>query len=349
MRKTKRMNTGWIVTILTLLVMLTVTACGKSSNNNNGEQAATSKPAQASEVADNGSGNKSYKIAYVAGITTDAFYISMKFGAEEVAKKLGVNLIWTGAPEWDYTKQTPIVESLIAEKVDAIIIAPNDSKAMIAPLKKAMNAGIPVFTVDTNVDDGSAYYANVTSDNEQGGKLGADTLANLIGKKGKIAVMGPKPGISTTDARQKGFLEQIKNYPDIEVVATEYCDDQATEAAKKIQDILLANSDLAGVFATNVNSGAGVSQGLRVKNAAGTVKLVSYDAGPEQVKALKAGELQAIVSQKPLEEARIVLQSAFDYLEGKKDVQKETTLDNVSVTPENIDQDEVKMWLYRTK
>jgi len=334
-----------------LSLLLMVTGCGGGNTAAPAAQPATNEQPQAkpAQPAPAEEAKKKPRIAYVAGITTDAFYISMKFGAEEVANQLGVDLIWTGAPEWDYTKQTPIVDSLIAEKVDAIIIAPNDSKAMIAPLKKAMDAGIPVFTVDTNVEDPAAYVANVTSDNEQGGKLGADTLAGLIGKKGKVMVIGPKPGISTTDARQNGFLEQIKaSYPDIQVVATEYCDDQATIAAKKVQDVLLAHPDLAGVFATNVVSGAGAGQGLRVKNATG-VKVVSYDAGPEQVKGLKAGEMQAIISQKPLEEARVILHMAFDYLNGKKDVQKATVLDNVSVTPENVDSPDVKQWLYRTE
>lgn len=348
---------------LAMILSVSLAACGSSSGSSPAAGSAAgsggkpAQPAAAPAPADNkpaaaDSGSKDKKkprIAYVAGITTDAFYISMKFGAEEVASKLGVDLVWTGAPEWDYTKQTPIVDSLIAEKVDAIIIAPNDAKAMVAPLKKAMNANIPVFTVDTNVSDESAYIANVTSDNIQGGKLGADTLAKQIGEKGKVLVMNTKPGITTTDDRQKGFLEQIKKYPNIQVVATEYCDDQATVAAKKTQDILLANPDLSGVFAANVVSGAGVAQGLRVKNVQDKVKLVSYDAGPEQVKSLKAGELQAIISQKPLEEARIILQMAYDYLNGKKDAKKLTVLDNVSVTPENIDKPEIQQWLYRTK
>jgi ribose transport system substrate-binding protein len=340
-----------ILGVLAMIISISLTACGSSGSGGKSTQAAPattgdSKPA----TSDSGSKDKKKpRIAYVAGITTDAFYISMKFGAEEVAGKLGIDLVWTGAPEWDYTKQTPIVDSLIAEKVDAIIIAPNDAKAMVAPLKKAMNAGIPVFTVDTNVSDESAYVANVTSDNLQGGKLGADTLAKLIGEKGKVLVMNTKPGITTTDDRQKGFLDEIKKYPNIQVVATEYCDDQATVAAKKTQDILLANPDLSGAFAANVVSGAGVAQGLRVKNAQDKVKLVSYDAGPEQVKSLKANELQAIISQKPLEEARIILQMAYDYLNGKKDVKKLTVLDNVSVTPDNIDKPDVQQWLYRTK
>ncbi|MDB5052620.1 MAG: hypothetical protein JWM44_670 [Bacilli bacterium] len=342
------MKKGFVL-LLTLIFVLTAAAgCSSTKTASKDEvkatTAATTAPAATAEPVKE---KKKPRIAYVAGITTDAFYISMKFGAEEVANKLGVDLIWTGAPEWDYVKQTPIFESLIAEKVDAIIIAPNDAKAMNAPLKKAMDAGIPVFTVDTNVSDESAYVANVTADNAEGGKLGADTIAKLIGNKGKVLVMGPKPGISTTDARQAGFLEAIKAYPDIKVVATEYCDDQATIAAKKTQDVLLANPDLAAVFATNVVSGAGVGQGLKVKGS--KAKIVSYDAGPEQVKGLKNGEMQAIISQKPLEEARVALQMAYDYLNGKKDVKKSTVLDNVSVTSENVDTPEVQQWLYRTK
>lgn len=329
---------------LVLVLSMALTACG--SSNSSQTQTEQSNNSQKEETD---SANKKLRIAYVPGMTTDPFYISMKFGAEEMAKQLGVELIWSGSPEWDYSKQSPIVDSLVAEKVGAIIITPTDEKAMVAPLKRAKQAGIPVFTVDTNVSDDSVYVANVTSDNVQGGMLGADTLAKLIGESGKVLVIGTKPGITTGDEREKGFKEQIKKYPNIEIVATEYTDDQVSVSAKKTADVLLGHPDLAGVFVTSGLSGTGVAQTLRVKNLQNKVKLVSYDAGPEQVKALKAGELQALISQKPLEESRIVMQMAVDYLQGKKDVKKLTVLDNVSVTVENVDQPEVQKWLYRTE
>jgi ribose transport system substrate-binding protein len=342
-RKMKKIS-GIMIAVFLMLSMV-LAACSSnttsnSSSNDNGQK-------QSSGESNKDTGKKKFRIAFVPGITTDAFYISMKYGAEDMANKLGVDLIWQGAPEWDYTKQTPIIESMVAEGVDAIITAPTDSKAMIAPLKKAKDAGIPVFTIDTNVSDESIYVSNVTSDNKEGGALAADELAKLIGEKGKVALINTKPGITTTDDRQKGFLEQIKKYPNIKVAATEYSDDQATVAAQKIQDILLNNSDLAGVFATNVVTGSGVSQGLRTKNKTGKVKLIAYDSGPEEVKALKAGEIQALISQKPLEEATQAMQMAYDYLNGKKDVQKQVQLTNITVTPDNVDQEDVKKWLYR--
>lgn len=332
---------------MAFVLSITLTGCGSTP-------AAPAKDSGSQSNAESQSGGQdntkeSVRIGYVPGMTTDEFYISMKFGAEEVAEKLGVELIWSGSPEWDYTKQTPIVESLIAEKVDAIIISPTDEKAMVAPLKKAMDKGIPVFTVDTNVLDETAYVANITSDNVQGGKLGADTLANLIGKKGEVLLLSTKAGVTTNDEREAGFKEQLKNYPDIKVIATEYTNDQVSVAAKKTSDVLLSHPNLAGIFVNSGLSGTGAAQTLRVKNLQNKVKLVTYDAGSEQVKALKNNELQAIISQKPLEEARIAMQMAYDYIQGKKDVKKITVLDNVSVNLENVDKPEVQQWLYRTE
>ncbi|MED4582318.1 ABC transporter substrate-binding protein [Brevibacillus choshinensis] len=333
-----------VLLVLVFAVSMVLAACGSSSTSLVQTEQSGNSQKEASASTE-----KKLRIAYVPGMTIDPFYISMKFGAEEMAKKLGVELIWTGSPEWDYAKQSPIVDSLVAEKVDAIIITPTDEKAMVAPLKRAKQAGIPVFTVDTNVSDDSVYVANVTADNVQGGMLGADTLAKLIGESGKVLVIGTKPGITTGDEREKGFKEQIKKYPNIQIIATEYTDDQIAVSAKKTADVLLAHPDLAGIFVGSGLSGTGVAQTLRVQNLQNKVKLISYDAGPDQVKALKAGEMQALISQKPLEEARSVMQMAVDYIQGKKDMKKLTVLDNVSVTVENVDKPEVQQWLYRSE
>src|SRR4029453_15885349 len=111
-----------------------------------------------------------------------------------------------------------------------ILIAPNDRTAMIAPIQEAVDAGIAVFTVDTFIEADIAI-ANIASDNVLGGKMAAEALAELIGGKGQVYVQKVRAGISTTDQRQEGFEEGIKEYPDIEYLGADYNNDDPTTAA----------------------------------------------------------------------------------------------------------------------
>jgi ribose transport system substrate-binding protein len=157
------------------------------------------------------------KIALIPGLTTDAFYITMRKGAQAAAAALGAELIFQGAPEFNPVLQVPVLDAIISRKPDAILIAPTDKAQLIEPLKKANAAGIPVITVDTFIDDG-AYQdgtgsgdfplSYIASDNVAGGRIAARALAGAIGEKGSVYVSNVKPGISTTDQRELGFKEE---------------------------------------------------------------------------------------------------------------------------------------------
>ena len=161
-------------------------------------------------------------IALIPGLTTDAFYITMRKGAEMAAKAVGCELLFQGAPEFNPTLQVPVLQAVIARQPDAILIAPTDKQQLIAPLQQAVDAGIPVITVDTFIDDGK--YQNgtgpgdfplsyIATDNVLGGFLAGLALAKQIGEQGKVYVSNVKPGISTTDQREEGFKAAMRQLP----------------------------------------------------------------------------------------------------------------------------------------
>ena len=202
-------------------------------------------------------------IALIPGLTADGFYVTMHKGAEAAAKALGVDLIYQGSAKWDATLQIPIVEAVIAKKPSAILIAPNDKAQLIGPLKKAFEAGIQVVCVDTFIGtgvfqtgagDADFPISYVASDNILGGKMAAAALAKAIGEKGKVYVSNVKPGISTTDQREQGFKDGMKAFPNIEVLETQFNDDDANKAAAQFQAVLGRAPDLAGVFGADRKS-----------------------------------------------------------------------------------------------
>src|SRR3954449_7827053 len=147
----------------------------------------------------------------------------MNKGAQAEAKKLGnVKVVFTGSPAaFSPATQTPFLNGAIARKPNAILIAPTDKTALIAPIQRAISAGIPVATVDTFITKPIAF-TNISSDNVEGGKQAAIALARAIGNSGTVAGVSVQPGISTTDQRQQGFEKQIKTYKNIKYVGTQY-------------------------------------------------------------------------------------------------------------------------------
>jgi ribose transport system substrate-binding protein len=152
------------------------------------------------------------RIALVLKTANNPFFIDMQKGAEDAAKKLGVNLIVQAAErEVDVEKQMQIIENLIQTKVAALCVTPSGSREIVPAIEKANRASIPVVIVDTRVDpkamsESSAKIASfIGSDNYEGGKLAGEFIAKKLGGKAKVAVLEGIPGHETGDSRLKGF------------------------------------------------------------------------------------------------------------------------------------------------
>jgi ribose transport system substrate-binding protein len=281
-----------------------------------------------------GGGGGGKKMTLLAGVKGDEFYITMNCGAQAEAKKLGVSLDFQGPDQFDPSLQTPIANAIAAKKPDALLVAPTDSKAMYAPIKQIADAGSKVVLVDTTLDQSDFAVSQIASDNEGGGRAAARALAALIGGKGKVFVVNVKPGISTTDLRAKGFEEEAKKLG-LTYVGVDYSNDQPDKAAAIVKAQLAKNPDLKGIFATNLFSAEGSASGLRESGKQDTVKIVSFDAGPKQVKDLKDGLLQALVAQKPADIGAQGVQQAVAALDGKP-TKKVIKTGSVILTKDNL-------------
>ena len=175
----------------------------------------------------------------------------------------------------------------------------------------------------------------------------ARTLAKLTGGKGSVLVINVKPGISTTDARAKGFEEEIKNTPGLKYIGQEYSNDKPEIAAAKATAALAAHPDLVGIFGTNLFSAEGAATGLRSAGSAAKVKIVGFDAGPKQVEDLQQGIVQALIAQKPADIGKAGVEQAIAALKGEP-VQKKIGTGFVVVTKDNMNDPDVKPFLYKS-
>lgn len=296
-------------------------------------------------------------IALIPGLTADGFYVTMHKGAEAAAKALGVDLIYQGAAEWNVSLQVPILEAVIAKKPAAILIAPNDKQQLIEPLRKAHEAGIAVVCVDTFIGTGVFQTGSgdadfpicyVASDNVLGGRMAARALAKAIGEKGKVYVSNVKPGISTTDQREEGFKAEIAQHKDIEVLETQFNDDDANKAAAQFQAVLGRVPDLAGVFGANLFSASGTANGAKQAGVAGKVKMAGFDAPESIVAQLKDGTFELTIAQHPAEIGYFGLAAAHAFVTGNP-VPTAIGTGFTVMTAANIDNPNVSKYLYKSE
>lgn len=269
--------------------------------------------------------SKKFTIALIPGLTTDAFYITMRKGAEAAAKAVGAELVFQGAPDFNPVTQVPVLDAVIAKKPDAILIAPTDKTQLVQPLKKAADAGIPVITVDTFIGTGQYQtgagdadfpISYVASDNVLGGAMAARALATAIGEKGKVYVSNVKPGISTTDQREQGFKDEMAKHPGITVLETQFNDNDANKAASQLQAVYARNSDLAGVFGANLFSALGAANGVQQAGQTGNVKVVAFDAPGSIVDNINSGLVDVAIAQHPAEIGYFGVMAAYAHLTG---------------------------------
>jgi ribose transport system substrate-binding protein len=322
-------------------VVLALPACTSSKPQSSGGEettsgAATPAAAAATTVTAPAKASKNYNIQFLQGVTGDQFYITMQCGAQEEAAKLGVTVSTQGPQKFDPTLQKPILDSIVAGRPDALLVAPTDVQAMQQPLEQAAAAGIKVVLVDTTTNDPSYAASAIASDNEGGGRAAFEAIKKLRPEGGKVMVMNVDPGISTTDARAKGFEEAVKGDSKFQYVGVQYSHNDPATAAQLIGAQLQKDPDLVGVFATNLFSAEGSATGIRQAGKSGQVQVVGFDAGPNQIQALRQGTVQALVAQDPGVIGKFGVDEAVTALEGgenTKDVQTGFTI----ITQENLD------------
>jgi ribose transport system substrate-binding protein len=306
-------------------------------------------PSSASRTSPNVPAKTHQKISVilVAGITTDAFYLTMKKGAAAEAKALGADFSFTGSPAaFSPPTQIPFLNAAIARHPSVIMIAPTDVNALAAPIQRAISAGIPVETVDTHINKPLAF-TNVSTDNPGGGALAAKALVKAIGGSGEVAIMSTTPGVSTVDERVAGFTAELKKNPNVTYLGLQYCNDDTPTAARLTSALLAAHPNLKGMFAVNVKSGDGVTSAVTSAGKAGAVKLVEFDAGPPQVAALKRGTIDALVAQYPYGIGKLGMQLAVKWAKGQKaGIKKHYGTGSAVVTKANVNTPAIKKFIY---
>jgi ribose transport system substrate-binding protein len=250
-----------------------------------------------------GSSNGKLRIAVIPKGSTHSHWIGVHEGANKAGAELGVEILWKSPlKENDRAQQIEIVQQFVGDKVDGIVLAPLDDRALLPGVQEASAARIPVVIIDSSIkgEVGKDYVSYVATDNYHGGELAGEQMVTALGDKGKVIMLRYMVGSASTDQRESGFLDVIKKHPGITVISdNRYGGATASESQKEAMNMLdqLKNAD--GVYCPNESSTWGMLLALRDGGLAGKIKFVGFDITLGLVKALAADEIVALIIQDP--------------------------------------------------
>jgi ribose transport system substrate-binding protein len=262
--------------------------------------------------------NRGKTIAVVPKANSHTFWQSVQAGANAAGRELRVNILWNGAAlETDYSRQIQIVDSMIARRVDGLAVAASDRTALNGALERAAAAGILVTVFDSGVDS-TNYMTFVATNNHEAGGMAAHALAEMIGGKGKIAMILHAPGSYSTMERERGFNDVMAaEFPAIQVVARQFGMSDRSKAMAAAENILTAHPDIVGLYASSEPSAVGAALALKSRGLSGRVKFVAFDASEGMIRDLEGGTIDALVAQDPFRIGFEAVRTLVDKLGGK--------------------------------
>jgi len=313
------------------LLVLAILAC---SGGGCGKHSAL-KPESIAEITEE---YRNPVVAVVPKCTEMAFWKSVRTGAEAAGKKMGVEVAWKGpASEQDVEEQKRILQEFIDRKVNAIVFAACDSEALVESARKARQAGIVVVMIDSGIRDDTVPVSFVATDNVEAGRQAGYKLAQLVGGKGTVGMIPVIKGVNSSDDREKGFIEAISRYQGMKAGPVIYSEGTIDRGRAAAEEMLARCPDLTGIFAANEFGGVGAAEAIRKKGCTGRVKLVAFDSSDAEVDALKAGIIQALVIQDPVNIGLEGVTAAVDAMNGKI-VSRNITTGVKIITTEEINQ-----------
>lgn len=326
------------------VMMLGLAACsGESSNDTEDTQTDTdsSETSTDDEGEDegeaSGEGEAGGLITIIVNDPSNPYWKTEGDVASAKAEELGYTAT-VGAHNGDANKENNLVDTAISNKSVALIMDPADADGSIAAVQKAMDADIPVFLVNAEINESGIALAQLVSDNAQGAALGAQQWTELMDESGKYVELFGLPSDNNAQTRSNGYTTVISQYPDLEQVVEEVADWDRTKGHDKMQSLMQANPEIDGVISGNDEMALGAIAALKEANAFDDIIVGGFDGSPDAIESIENGELAYTVLQPVAVFAEKAIEMADDYIRNgtEPEVEKQS-FDCILITPDNID------------
>jgi ribose transport system substrate-binding protein len=286
------------------------------------------------------------RLAIVEALTGDGFYTQVSCGAIEAGRALGFKVDRPQGPKaFDPAQQVAVTNGVLLRDPDALVYMPLDPKTALPPVKPAVADGMKIATVDTTLADPSVVTSFVSSDLPTGAEMAAQEIIRQLGGKGKVLAEGIVPDHPITKGRIERFEAVIKSAPGIEYLGAHYPQVDISKIAADVAAALRKDPDIRAIYTTQSTSAQGAVTALREAGLEGKVKVVSWDADSYSTKALEAGQLSALIAQRPREAGRVAVQQLANAFDGKP-VQKVVHPGLTIINGDNISDPETRKLFY---
>lgn len=265
------------------------------------------------------------KVGLVMKSLANEFFKQMQAGAEDYAAKNSDKFSFAAVgmkDERDFAAQVDAVENFVTQQFNVIVLAPADSKAMVTPVKKALDAGIKVINIDVALDEEAKKQAGVDlaffgPDNREGAKLAGMALAKDLGKGAKVVILEGNPEADNAKERKKGFDDAVAE-GGLTLLDSKTAHWETEEANTLMTNFLTQYQDIQGVMAANDSMALGVVKALDAAGKSGQIKVVGFDNIPAVQPLIKDGKMLATVDQFGAQMAAMGIDYGLKELAGEK-------------------------------
>jgi ribose transport system substrate-binding protein len=274
------------------------------------------------------------------------FWQAVKEGAEKAARDYSVRITFEGPEsESQVDKQVEMLQAALDKKPRAIVLAALDSKAVIPLLERAKAANIPVVGFDSGVDS-DIPVTTAATDNIAASGAAADKMAELIGGEGEVAVIVHDQTSRTGIDRRDGFLNRMKEkHSRVTIVDVQYGGGDHLKSTDLAKAMIQSHPNLKGFFGANEGSAIGVLNAVKEMNKQGSIVVIGYDSGKQQIDAIRSGVEAGAITQDPIGIGYKAVEAAVRAIKGE---QLPKTIDTgfYWYDKTNVDSDQIKPLLY---
>jgi len=286
----------------------------------------------------NNKGKNSSVIAVIPKGTANMWWDTVRLGALKAATEAGYQMVWTGPEmETDREKQIQAVDDVLVQNVKAVVLGPNDSKALVRSADKIMDAGIPCIIIDSPLESEN-YNAFAGTDNYRGGADAAKRMGAELNGRGNVILVHFVQNSASTEERARGFKETLANeFPGVKIVDEQYTSGTVEDARQKCTDMLTKNGNVDGVYAVNHPSSVGAYKAVQTSGRCGQIHFVGFDSDPVLLDGISRGEVDALIVQNPFEIGYQGVTLAVRRLSGEA-LEKTYNVPSMVVDAENLEQ-----------
>lgn len=279
---------------------------------------------------------KAVTIGYATPDLSSSFWVSMTYGVEDEARKLGVTLVKLNAGgDANVSTQISQIQDLTERKVDAMVVGATNGEAVRSVVEHAIGTGIPVVGL-SSLPASNKLAATVGANHYEMGRLQAQCLGDAMGGKGEVAMISQQQGQSWADRRRQGFLDTLKaSYPNIKVAAESRNAVTRNDAINLVDNWLQRFPDLGGIYNAVDDSAAGALIAVKGAQRRGRVKISASNLSQTAQQMIKSGDLVCTSAQQIVTQGREALRQAVAAA-GHKPVQRDIQAPSIMISSQNL-------------